>query len=151
MVGFGRIVRAGTLTLALLALGACNDVYVNHGFVPSDEELAEITVGRDTRESVGDFLGKPSSSGVMADGGWYYVGSRWRKDSWRPGEEVSREVVAISFDENGKVSNVERFGLERGQVVSLSRRTTDSGISDIGFLRQLLGSVGNFAASDIVD
>ena len=33
-----------------------------------------------------------------------------------------RQVVAISFNESGTVTNVERFGLERGQIVVLSRR-----------------------------
>ena len=49
------------------------------------------------------------------------------------------------------VSNVETFGLERGRVVSLSRRVTDGSVTDISFIGQLLGNLGNFQAGDFVD
>ena len=50
--------------------------------------------------------------------------------------------MAISFDSRGRVANIERFGLERGQVIPLERRITDNGESDRTFLRQLLGNLG---------
>ncbi len=59
-------------------------------------------------------------------------------------KEIDRQVVAISFSDTGVVENVERFGLERGQVVPLSRRVTDTGVVDNTFLRQLLGNIGRF-------
>jgi len=51
-------------------------------------------------------------------------------------------VLAISFDQNGVLSNIESFGLEDGQVVTLSRRVTDSSVTNQNFLRQLLGNIG---------
>ena len=59
-------------------------------------------------------------------------------------------MLAVSFDGNGTVTNIERFGLERGQVVTLSRRVTDSGVTNIGLLRQLMGNVGRVSASDLL-
>lgn len=158
MIGIGRIVGnlGGRLGLVLavagmsLTLSACASVYRNHGYVPSDDQLSLLEVGRDTRETVGDFVGRPASSGVLAEGGWYYVGSRWRESGWRKPEEISREVVAITFAEDGTVANIERFGLERGQVVPLSRRVTDSNIRGVTFLGQLLSSVGNVRADDFI-
>lgn len=133
-----------------LALSACSPVYRQHGYVPSDEQLSMIEVGRDTRETVGDFLGKPTSAGVLQDGGWYYVGSRWKQLGWRASEEVSREVVAINFDKNGRVANIERYGLQDGIRVPLSRNTTDTNIEGVGFFRQLLGNLGVIDASQLV-
>ncbi|KPQ14077.1 MAG: hypothetical protein HLUCCO18_16175, partial [Rhodobacteraceae bacterium HLUCCO18] len=46
-------------------------------------------------------------------------------------------------------SNVERFGLEDGNVVALSRRVTDSNVQGIGFLRQLLGNLGRINLDDL--
>ena len=60
-------------------------------------------------------------------------------------------MVAISFSEAGNVTNIERFGLERGRVVALSRRVTESNIKGIGFLRQLFGSIGRLRADQLVD
>jgi len=155
MVGIGRIVRQVArnlwLVLALGALAACQPIYRSHGYVPSDSDLAMLVVGQDTRDTVGDFVGRPSSAGVLEDGGWYYVGSRWREVGWKKPEEISREVVAISFDEGGVVQNIERFGLQDGRVVTLSRRVTDSNIKGVTFLGQLLGSIGNVNAGQFID
>ena len=59
-------------------------------------------------------------------------------------EVVERQVLAISFDEQDMVQNIERFGLEDGQIVPLARRVTSTSVEGKGFLRQLLGNIGNF-------
>ncbi len=138
----GRIVRAFVAGVALLGAVACSPVYNYHGFVPGKEDLDELAVGLDTRATVESIIGKPGASGLLAESGWYYVRSEFEHDSFRPVKEITREVVAISFDDDGIVKNIERFGLERGQVVVLSRRVTDSNIEGVGFLRQLFGNAG---------
>ena len=139
------IARAAALALLL---GACSPTFTNHGFVPTDEDLALITVGVDTPETVAAVIGRPSSAGILTEGGYYYVASRRRSLGILQSQTVDREVVAISFDAAGRVANVERFGLERGRVVPLSRRVTESNVRGVGFLRQLFGSVGNFNPAD---
>ncbi|MGR3721070.1 MAG: outer membrane protein assembly factor BamE, partial [Paracoccus sp. (in: a-proteobacteria)] len=66
-------------------------------------------------------------------------------------QEVDREVVAISFAPSGVVSNIERFGQERGRVVVLSRRVTEGSVTEVSFIRQLLGNLGNFQAGDFIE
>lgn len=144
-------IRRSAFALMLGLLAACSATYQNHGYVPRDDELEKVVVGEDTRASVAEKVGRPSSSGVLNTSGWYYVGSRWKHAGWRAPEEVERQVVAISFAEDGIVENVERFGLEAGQVVVLSRRITDSNIRGVGFIRQLLGNIGNFTAGQVID
>lgn len=60
-------------------------------------------------------------------------------------------MVAVSFSPSGTVSNVERFGLERGRVVVLSRRVTEGSITEISLIGQLLGNLGNFQAGDFIN
>ena len=52
--GFGRFGRRMATWLAAavcaVAIAACSPVYRNHGYAPSDKDLAQITVGVDTRE-----------------------------------------------------------------------------------------------------
>ncbi|MEE2946137.1 MAG: outer membrane protein assembly factor BamE [Pseudomonadota bacterium] len=118
--------------------------------MPSEEDVANIIVGVDTRETVAETLGSPTAGGVLNDGGFYYVRSQFKTvGPFRP-DEVSRELLAVTFTSNGTVANIERFGLEDGQVVRLSRRVTDNGLNDISFLRQLLGNLGNFDPSSIL-
>ena len=133
--------KAMLLVLTMLLVG-CTTQERFHGYAPDDADLAEIKVGVDTRETVGQALGRPSAGGVMADSGWYYVRSRWEHIGGRAPKEVDRQVVAISFDQSGKVSNIERFGLEKGQVVPLSRRVTETNVRGLSFIRRLLGAVG---------
>lgn len=144
----GKICRSGLrlLTVAGLAIGVagCSAQYSNHGYIPPQEELDLIEVGSDTRESVADKVGVPASSGLLTDSGYYYVRMRTRAVGPIPPKEIERQVVAISFSERGVVQNVERFGLERGQVVPLSRRVTESSIRDNSFIRQLLSNIGRF-------
>lgn len=132
-------------------MAGCTAQYRNHGYVPTEEDLAEVVVGVDTRDSVAESIGAPSSSGVLDESGYYYVATRLRHYGASQPKPVSRELVAISFDRSGVVSGVERFGLEDGQVIPLERRVTSSGIQDSTFLRQLLGSIGNISPGALVD
>ncbi|WP_139291364.1 outer membrane protein assembly factor BamE [Paracoccus sp. SM22M-07] len=137
--------------LAVLGLAACAPVYRNHGYVPPDLELAEVVVGQTTMDDLPGLIGRPSAQGLLTGSGWYYVGSRWRRYGAAPSREVERQVVAVSFTPEGVVSNIERFGLERGRVVTLSRRVTEGSITEVSLIGQLLGNLGNFQAGDFVD
>ena len=136
--------------LSLAVVVGCTALYRNHGYVPTDAELSEVLVGVDSRDSVADIIGPPTAGGVSGDGNFYYVQSRFRHYAYQAPQEIEREVVAISFDAEGIVSNVERFGLEDGRIVALSRRVTDDGIRDTTFLRQLFGALGNFDAGAVL-
>ena len=150
----GTTISTIRMTLAVLVLGlvaACSNIERKHGYVPEDVDLNQIVVGVDTKETVADIVGRPTASGVLASGGWYYVSSKFREYGIRERVEVDRQVVAISFTEDGTVENIERFGLQDGKVIAISRRVTDSNIKGVSFLRQLFGSLGNFAADQFVN
>jgi outer membrane protein assembly factor BamE (lipoprotein component of BamABCDE complex) len=134
--------RVAAAALMLVALVGCTDIVRHHGYAPAEEDLATLSVGKDTRDSVAFKVGRPTAAGVMQDGAWYYVQSRWSQRGAAEMRETERQVVAISFDSAGRVSNIERFGLEDGQVVALSRRVTDSNIKGVSLVRQLLRNVG---------
>ncbi|MCD1627944.1 MAG: outer membrane protein assembly factor BamE [Paracoccaceae bacterium] len=143
---FGKIIAV----LSILALGACSAQFRNHGYVPTDAELAQVTVGVDTRASVEDLVGAPAMSGMMTESASYYVQSRVRQFAYRAPEVVEREVLAISYDSAGVVTNIERFGLEDGQIVPISRRITGTSGASESILRRLIGNLGAFRASDFL-
>lgn len=128
----------------IVALSACSATYRNHGYVPPQEDLEQIVVGIDTRATVEETLGTAGSTSVQEDDALYFVRSRVRTFAMLEPEVVERNVVAVSFDSNGIVENVETFGLERGQVVQFSRRVTDSSVRGKSFFRQLFGNIGSF-------
>lgn len=142
---------AGVLVLCF-GLSACaTRLEDSHGYVPDDNLLKEVQIGLDTKETVARILGRPGTEGIVDDFGWYYVKSDYERFLWREPVETDREVVAVSFAENDTVLNVERFGLENGRVVVLSRRVTTSNTQGIGFLRQLFSNLGNINPADVLE
>ena len=147
-----KVFRNAVIAVAVsVVVTACTSVYRNHGYVPNEEDLAKIRLGVDTRETVAETIGSPGASGVLNDGGYYYVATKFRHYGPREPEIVARELVAVSFDSRGIARNIERFGLERGRVIPLERRITDSGASNKIFLRQLLGNLGRIAPGAFLD
>src|SRR3989338_3823040 len=96
------------------------------------------------------FTARPSVAGLLNDVGWYYVQSRWKVSGPRQPKEEDRQVVAITFTEDGVVENIERFGLEKGNIVPISRRVTETSIKGMGILRQLFGNIGRVSADQII-
>lgn len=146
--GFGKSLRFLLVVSVMAAIVACSPIYRNHGYVPTEEELALLTVGVDTKDTVAGVIGRPSVAGLLNDLGWYYVQSRYQLRGPREPKEIERQVVSVSFDEDGVVTNIERFGLEEGRVITLSRRVTDQNIGNVTLISQLLRNFGRVNAGD---
>ena len=144
-------VRLSAVAALCLALGACQPVYRNHGYVPIDEDLAQVAIGQTTQSDLMTLLGTPSAQGMLTNTSWFWVKSRFQHfGPYRP-DETQREVVAVTSASDGTVANVERFGLERERIVRLSARVTDPGVSAGGALRQILGNFGRFRADQFLN
>ncbi len=136
---FGAVMAA----LVLLGpLGACAPIYRTHGYAPTEGDLATLALGEDTRESVVASVGRPSTEGILDQTGFYYVESRFRASGLFPQEEVSREVLALSFAADGTLGAVERFGLADGRVVPISRRTTPGVFADPSVIDRIFANFG---------
>ena len=147
-----RVLGFLALSVLILLFGAgCSSTFRNFGYVPSEVDLADVQVGRDTRETVTEKIGSPGTSGVVREDAWYYVQSRVENYAYQAPEVIERQVLAISFSSNGRVRNIERFGLEDGEVIALNRRVTDDNIKGVSFLRQLLGNLGRVDAGSLID
>lgn len=147
---FGRLNKFLAVGILLLGFAACSEVFRYHGYAPTDAQLEELVVGIDTRGSVEDIVGPPSSTGVMNDGGWYYISSKIRHYAYQEARVVDRELVAISFDSDDVITNIERFGLADGRVIVLNRRVTELPVKGPGVLSQILGTLGNIDAGQIL-
>lgn len=145
---FATARRLSIVSVLIGLLMACSPQIRSHGYIPDADSLSSIVVGKDNRESIFETLGSPTSSALMQDEGWYYISSRIRHQTYHAPEEVERQIVAISFDQRGIVSNVEQLSLEDGRVIALNRRTTENPIKGPGFIQQLIGSLGNFNLAD---
>lgn len=147
MKGKGLAVAAASALL----LSACSPMYRNHGYVPPESVLSQLPNGGPTREEVVATLGRPTTTGLLGDQTLYYVQSRFRHFAFLPPQEIDRQVLAVSFAPNGRLGNIERFGLEDGRVVQLNPARTAEVFADRTFVTQLLSSLTNFDAGQLFD
>jgi len=145
---FSKLQRALMLLGLTVVVTACAAQHRYHGYVPTDAELEAVSVG-DSKADVSGVIGKPSTAGLLADSGWYYVRSEFRHLGGLAPRELDRQVVAISFGKNERVSNIERFGLEQGQVVALSRRVTEENVQGITLIGQIFRNFGRLSPDEI--
>ncbi|MGB0661799.1 MAG: outer membrane protein assembly factor BamE [Mangrovicoccus sp.] len=144
--------RAGLVIIAAfgLALAGCTQLHDNFGYAPTPIELAELEIGTATKETVAEAVGVPPFDDFRREDVWYYVSHRTETYLWNAPEITNREVVAIRFSEAGTVSNIERFGLEQGEVVTISRRVTEAAVPDLSLVRQIFGGVGGVRADQVL-
>lgn len=145
---FSALRTVGFGVALVIGLAACSATFTNHGYVPPPEILAEIGIGA-SRDQVAEAAGSPGIGGVMRDEAWFYTQYRVRNFTYNAPQVIERDIVAISFSDAGRVTNIERFGLEDGQIVQLSRRVTESSVRDIGFLRAILANFGRISLGDV--
>jgi len=137
------------LLLSVAVATGCAPTTQVHGYMPPPEDVARIRPGFDDAGSVEEILGRPSSSGVLADSAWYYVQSRVESFTYHPPRVIDRTVLAINFDQRGVVRDIHRYGLEDGRVIDLETRTTDTGGRRMGVLEQLFGNILNLDAETV--
>lgn len=150
IAGRGRRAGAAWSILGIAVLTACSPITRSHGYVPTADQLGALDVGETTRDRVIELVGAPSSEGMQGGETWYYVSSRRQTRGLFPPETIDRQIVAISFAETGTISNIERFTLEDGRIVTLSRRVTDPAVEDLNLLRQIFGNIGTPTAEDFL-
>lgn len=143
-----RILTAASIIA--LTSAACSPIIHTHGYTPRGEELANVAVGHDTRETVQRKLGRPSTVGSFGDSDWYYISIRSEQLAFYEAEIVEQQVVTISFSDEGLVEDVGRYGLEDGQVVDLVTRETPTSGRKLTLLQQIFHNVGRFGSKDLL-
>ncbi|MEO1291906.1 MAG: outer membrane protein assembly factor BamE [Pseudomonadota bacterium] len=146
--GAKQIGLVGACLALGLAMAACSPITHTHGYSPRADELESVTVGVDDRASVQQKLGQPSTIGSFDDSDWYYISIRTETLAFYQPEVVDQRVVTVSFDPNGRVSAVDRYGIEDGQVVNLVRRTTPTSGRKLTILQQIFANLGRFENRD---
>jgi outer membrane protein assembly factor BamE (lipoprotein component of BamABCDE complex) len=89
-------------------------------------------------------LGSPSSLATFDDRTWYFVSQRTERHSFYYSTVVSQDVVAIVFDDQGTVSQIDRHGLDGAMDVDLVARETPTAGNELTILEQFLGIIGRF-------
>jgi outer membrane protein assembly factor BamE (lipoprotein component of BamABCDE complex) len=133
--------------IALTSAAGCAPVRTYSGFTaistaPNAQPVAPPQVGVDTRDTVQQRYGSPSTTAVFDQTTWYYVSAVQESIAFLHPRTTQRSVMVIRFD-GDVVSGVENFGLDRGRVVAYDPNVTPTRGRELGLLEQLLGNVGS--------
>ena len=145
----GRLKKILSVAVLFLILG-CSEQYRKHGYIPTEEELSSVSVSQDDKNTVIKKLGTPSIGGILSDGNIYFVQSKVLKNSIRASKPVDRQVLVLSFDDKGKLDNIQKFGIDEGKIVILDYHTTPSGLKNMSFLFRLFQNVGGPSAESLL-
>ncbi len=137
------------MLLILVPLAACSPRIDHHGYVAKPGAFGQISQGM-SRTEVESILGSPSTTASVAFDGDsnYYITSVTESRSFLRPRETSREVIAVRFDRESRVTSFAQYGLEDGRIIDVNTRQTPVAGRELSILqdmfRGILGSKPSF-------
>jgi outer membrane protein assembly factor BamE (lipoprotein component of BamABCDE complex) len=128
------------LLAATVAVAGCTPVISQRGYLPDPANESAIKVGKDTKTTVQARLGYPSTQATFGGNAWYYISSTEKRVAFFEPRVISRSILALYFDKNGKVDGVKHYGLKDGHVVDFETRETVTRGRELTFLQQLFNA-----------
>jgi outer membrane protein assembly factor BamE (lipoprotein component of BamABCDE complex) len=132
--------RLLTLSLAAALLVGCAPVTNQRGYLPDPVGEASIRIGSDTKTTIQERLGDPSTQATFGSDSWYYISSVEKQVAFFDPRVETRSVLAVHFDKNDRVADVRHFGLKDGHVVAFETRETPAKGKELTFLQQLFNA-----------
>jgi outer membrane protein assembly factor BamE (lipoprotein component of BamABCDE complex) len=99
------------LCAALLLMG-CTPVISQRGYLQDLDNEASIDPTSDTKTTIQQRLGYPSTEAMFTQDAWYYISSVEKQVAFFHPTVESRAILAVYFDKDGKVTNLKHFTLE---------------------------------------
>jgi outer membrane protein assembly factor BamE (lipoprotein component of BamABCDE complex) len=130
-------------------LGACTPREDFRGYAFDDNKLNQIKPGVQNQNQVAQILGTPSSVATFKEHNdtWYYIAKDVQTLAFWSPETKDQKVLAIDFDDKGKVKQVRNYVMKDGRPISPVAQETPSSGHDLGFWEQLFGNLGRFNAT----
>lgn len=139
-----RTLKLTLPALALLGLGACTPTIDNHGHRFDADMAGAIVPGVTSKQEVAQLMGSPSALATFEDNQWYYVAQKTERKSFYQAQITDQQVLAITFGDDGLVSNVERADLAQAEDITPVTDVTPTSGNELSLAQQLLGNIGRF-------
>ena len=131
-----------------LALSSCTRIEERHGAALKQATIQKIEPNYTKAQVVG-LLGSPSTKSSYGEEIWYYISNDQKRNIVTDDTLKEQEVLAIYFNENDKVYNVETYGMEDAKNIAFSERKTPTAGHELTAIEQLLGNVGRFTPAGL--
>ncbi len=135
-----------SLALGAVAVGAsgCGSRIASRGNEVRPEQISTLEVGTHDREQIISMLGSPSSTASFGDETWYYIFEKGESIAFLEPEIKERTVLALRFDDEGKLSDIKTTGLDDAQKVNPVERETTTAGNKLSFVEQMIANIGRF-------
>lgn len=135
-------VRIGMVLGAALLASGCVQIRGHRGYLADEVLMQSVQAGIDNRQSVERTLGRPSFVGQFGEPVWYYVSSSTTQTPTMRPKISGQTVLAVHFDANDNVVNVDRTGMELVARISPVRQETPTLGRERSFFEDLFGNIG---------
>lgn len=133
-------IPAVVVSLSAVVLLACTPVVNQRGYLPDPVGEASIRIGKDTKTTIQQRLGDPSTQATFGTDSWYYISSVEKQIAFFDPRVESRSILAIHFDGNGRVADIRHYGLKDGHIVAFETLETPAKGKELTFLQQLFNA-----------
>jgi outer membrane protein assembly factor BamE (lipoprotein component of BamABCDE complex) len=131
--------RTVILFASALLMG-CTPVVSQRGYLKDLDVEASIDPATDTKTTIQQRLGYPSTEATFTADAWYYISSVEKQIAFFHPSVESRAILAVYFDKTGKVTDMKHFTLQDGHVVAFDTRETPAPGREMTFLQQLFNA-----------
>ena len=130
------------IAFATLPIAGCSARIDHHGYIAKPGAFGQISNGM-SRTEVEAILGSPSTTAsiVFESDSNYYITSVTESRSFLRPKETNREVIAVRFDRDNRVSSFAQYGLQDGNVINVNSRQTPSPGKELTLLQDLFRGV----------
>jgi|KBSSwiStaDraftv2_1062776.scaffolds.fasta_scaffold920174_1 outer membrane protein assembly factor BamE (lipoprotein component of BamABCDE complex) len=139
-----RFCRRAAALAVILGAAACSPVDDVRGHVATPGTMEKLEVSTQSKEDVLRLLGSPSTVTAFSDKTWYYIRQRQEQFAFFGINTYEQSVVAISFNDAGRVSAIKNYSLKDGKEISMVPYTTPTSGKEMTIMDQILGNVGRF-------
>jgi len=134
------------MAIAVLALGACTSRKFVRGYTPDAEMVSSIKSQVDTRDSVKEMLGSPSSAATFDNDNWYYYSKKSESLAFFKENITELNIIAVRFDSDGYVTSVDNYTMDDRNNITPVGKTTRTHGRELSFIQELFGNIGRFGA-----
>src|ERR1700750_2364673 len=146
---FAAIPLSSIPLAALALLVACAPVISQRGYLPDPSNENAIKTGADTKTSVQSRLCYASTTATFGNDSWYYISATEKQVAFFKPTVLKREILAVYFDKNNKVTSVRHYGLKDGHLINFESRETPARGRETTFLQELLKATPGSSATNI--
>lgn len=119
---------------------ACVPTVNNRGYIPDPAAIAGVAKGQDSKDTVVQKLGNPSTASEFGADTWFYISDHQEQEMFYKPVVTERQILAVQFDKDGKVNDLHTYTLADGHVVDIVTRETPTRGRELTLLQQIFNA-----------